>query len=34
MSIKLLKEYINYCNDKGINPTFNGLKIWRESYMN
>gem|GEM_PF-4007217 len=34
MSIKLLKEYIDYCNDKGINPTFEGLNLCRKSCIN
>lgn len=28
MSIKLLKKYIDYCDIKGVKPTFEGLKLW------
>lgn len=31
MSIKILKEYINYCKENSLNPTFEGLKKWRNS---
>lgn len=34
MSIKLLRKYFDYCNDKGIDPTFEGLDLWRKSSIN
>lgn len=29
MSIKVLKEYIDYCKENSLNPTFEGLKEWK-----
>lgn len=29
MSIKILNKYINKCQEIGIKPTFQGLKIYR-----
>lgn len=31
MSIKILKAYIEYCNENSLNPTFEGLKEWKKS---
>ena len=31
MSIKILKAYIDYCKENGLNPTFEDLKEWMNS---
>lgn len=34
MDIKILFEYIDYCTEKGIEPTFDGLYEWKDKEDN
>lgn len=31
MSIKILKNYIDYCEIRDVYPTFEGLKLWMKA---
>ncbi len=33
MNIKYLKYYVQKCIDKGIQPSFEGLKIWYKDIL-